>query len=206
MDSRDIARALCREYRSVGVCQSGERMFQARPDVFDAISVYSGHNPQFDLDGYLKYFAANYTPVDLELLADRGAIFRFVQKTTIRDKYRKILRWFDRSVDKVADDCVSTGFRSSRDFVKDVVQRNLVGEYVISGRMSLYYLAGIRDFDKVLQRHASGVSLDTLGYFIDNFDSYQYDIRTAFKEERGGLVCRPFFFTDQRIAEKLELV
>lgn len=181
-------------------------LYEDNSELFDLLVSF---NSKYGLDVndyvwyYSKFIRRPDAAVSVEDLVDISSIRRYLEWRSIMGSYDKVLTYFDKSVENVANLCISTNpITTPGDYVNSLIKQDILGDFVISGRISLYYLAGIRDFGTTLKTLKQTVSNQTIGYFVENFDIYESYIKSAFIEFRGTR-CDSFLITEKKIQEKL---
>lgn len=182
------------------------RRYEADREYFDLLFSFKekyGLDVEDYLHHYVKHVKAADKDVPISEAVDSTSIGRYLEWRAVLGSYDKALERFDKSVEKVADACISTNpIQTPKEYMDNLVSQDILGEMVISGRISLYYLAGIRNFGTTLKTLRQTVSNQTIGYFVENFDIYENYIKSAFIEIRG-IQCDSFLLTEKKIREKL---
>ncbi len=176
---------------------------------FDLLSSFK-KKYNFDSEDYLSYFVLK--EYDHTLDVDKN-IARMVNVNLINayadskfriEKYRKIFGYFQKSADFVAKEAIHFGYRSSKKFIVDLIKADRLGNYVVSGSISIYYLASITNFDNLLEKiqntTLTGKTLEFLHY---NFDFYALQISEAYTRMTNA-VCHTFIHTDKIIKKILD--
>ena len=90
---------------------------------------------------------------------------------------------------------------TTKDFFRQLIKDNKVGAYVMSGKISLYYLAAIPSFKKVIE-HLDYFSKLELQSLNDHFEIYHSDVNEAFLAKKHKMV-NPIELTDLAILKAL---
>jgi len=163
---------------------------------------------KFDSEDYLNYFVTKeYDHTldedrNIERMVNVNLINAYADSKSQAEKYRKIFGYFQKSANFVAQEAIKAGYRSSKKFIVDLIKADMLGNYVVSGSISIYYLASIANFDNLLEKiqntTLTGKTLEFLHY---NFDFYALQISEAYTKMTNS-VCHTFSHTD-RILQKI---
>ncbi|MBP5785450.1 MAG: hypothetical protein J6W16_07715 [Methanobrevibacter sp.] len=179
---------------------SGKKLYEEHKELFDRFAKLALKNG-FDVDRYIKYCVS--------CGINESCIETCLSSTTMFDKYityvigyerrKKIYSWFMKSAKNIAKECINEGFFTTKDILKDLIKRSKIGEYVISGRISIYYFAAIPNFDKVIPKldYFSRLELQLLQ---NHFEIYHSDVNKAFIQMKNCMV-NPIDFTDRLICK-----
>ncbi len=182
------------------------RLYESDAALFDLLASFRdkyGLDVEDYIMYYVKFLGRPSTDVSAQDLVDATSISRYLEWRAVLGSYEEALKYFDKSVENVANLCISTNpVTPPKDYFDSLIDQDILGDFVISGRISLYYLAGIRDFGTTLKTLKPMVSFKTIGYFVENFDIYENYIKSAFIELRGTH-CDSFLITEKKIREKL---
>lgn len=185
---------------------STNRIYEGDAELFDLLASFRDKY-RLDVEDYIMYYVKFLnraaTDVSVQDLVDTTSIRRYLEWRAVLGSYDKALAYFDKSVENVANLCISTNpVTPPKEYFDSLLGQDILGDFVISGRISLYYLAGIRDFGTTLKTLQPTVSFKTISYFVENFDIYESYIKSAFIELRGTH-CDSFLITEKKIREKL---
>ena len=117
-------------------------------------------------------------------------------------KRKQIYRWFMKSAKNIARECVESQYFTARDFLKALIDSKQLGAYVASGKISVYYLAAMPSFSKLVSKldYFSRLELRCLE---EHFDIYHSDVNKAFIMMKNKMV-NPIEFTDLLICKMRE--
>jgi len=87
----------------------------------------------------------------------------------------------------VARGCADSGFVSVREYLKHLIESNkLAGKY-LSGEISRYYLAGLKNFRKIVSKMDS-LNKDTLKEVVEQQEQLLSDVQDAFMQIKNTRV------------------
>ena len=185
---------------------SGKKLYRANKEAFDKFAA-AAKKFGFSIKDYFKF-----------CVIDRGVkesgIESCLSSTTFIDEYcshikkqkklADIYRWFMMSVKSIADECVKTQTYTTKDFLRDLVDNGKVGVYVASGKISVYWLAAIPSFNKVIE-HLDYFSKQELQLLNDHFEIYHSEVNEAFLAKKHKMV-NPIELTDLAILKTLKKI
>ena len=183
-----------------------KKLYKEHKDSFDKFAALAKKN-NFDIDSYFKF-----------CVIDRGVneqcIDACLSSTTMMDdfclhlkkqqKLDSIYRWFMMTVKNIVDECLETHTYNTKDFLRDLIDHNKIGPYVAAGKLSVYYLAAIPSFIKVIE-HLDYFSKLELQLLADHFDIYHSEVNEAFLAKRHKMV-NPIELTDFAILRALKKI
>lgn len=156
-----------------------------------------------DIVKYLKFLTheCGKTEKDIpDVLLNNVYFYRFADYLKVRNQYYKIYKYFLKSANNIADDCMRLGFCSTKDYLRHLIKtRRLVNEYV-AGRISCYYLSAIQNFKQVIKK-LDPLSRDEFSKILQRYDKYNVDVNEAFKLYKSCSI-NPIKFTDELIWKK----
>lgn len=185
---------------------SGKKLYKEHKEAFDTFAANAKKN-NFDIKSYFKF-----------CIIDRGVresnILSCLESTTFIDEFCKhvkkqkkledIYRWFMMSVKNIVDECMKTQTYTTKDFLRDLVNSNKIGPYVAAGKISVYWLAAIPSFNKVIE-HLDYFSKLELQLLADHFDIYHSEVNEAFLAKKHRMV-NPIELTDLAILKTLKKI
>ena len=115
-------------------------------------------------------------------------------------RLEKIYEYFMRSANTIADECISLGYLSSKDFIRHLISEKKLAEYYVSGKISLYYFAAISNFKKIIPK-LDQFAKDEFQTIYDRFEMYNSDITKAYLKATNRKV-NPIQITDDIIFNK----
>ncbi len=210
---RDIARYLeyfskmnrnknftMREINIVNI--SGISLYRKHKKICDkAYEIQEKYN--IDFVKYIKFFISKFklTDSNVKKLLDINIIKLFANEEYIKAKYNKVYNYIQKSVDNIVKECIENNYSSVKEYLKYIIQENKLADKYISGTISQYYLAGIRNFKKIVQK-MNNINQETFEDIINNQDKLMSDMQDAFTYLKG---CRinVITYTNNRLIECL---
>lgn len=121
---------------------------------FDALnSLFSKYN--LDPVKYIEFFVNVLNKVDSDIKTDLlniKTINDYIEYLQSVQKKKLIYQYILKTVGNIADECISKNFSGAMQFLKDAISSKKLGEYIISGKISKYFLATIPKFDKIISK------------------------------------------------------
>lgn len=179
-------------------------LYRKYADIFcKTASILSKYN--IDIEKYAKYFVEVKYVNDKSLkdfLMNATTFKDFIEYEQINTKYKKIYRWYIKSVKNIAVDAYMLGYFTAKDYLNYIISSNQLGNKVLSGKISRYYLAAIPKFQKIIPKLDS-LSKDELADLRDRFDIYSTDIIKAYMHFRN-IKPNPIKMTNDAISKLRE--
>lgn len=110
--------------------------------------------------------------------ADVGVMKQFLESMLIKEKHAKTYKYFMKSVDNAASECIRRNYSDVVDFIRHIVKNRTVSAYLVSGKLSIYWFAAIRGFKRVIEK-MDPISKDEFYLLYSRFDKYNEDINQA---------------------------
>ena len=168
---------------------SAKKLYAKHKDQFDAFAEKASKN-NFDVDSYIKFCVVeqgiNEKTLDL-CISSSLMISKYDQHLKAIIKRRKIYAWVMKSAKNIARYCVENDYPSARDFIKNLIETNKVGPYVMGGKISIYYFAALPNFGKIISK-LDYFSRNELQYLEKHFDILHGDVNDAFLYVKNTLV------------------
>lgn len=182
---------------------SGKSLYLKHKEAFDNFAKISSKN-RFDVERYIKYCVKCGIREDIveACISSTTMISKYMNYVSTYDKRKKIYAWFMKSAKNIAKECLSRGMLSTKDFIRELILSHKVGPYVVSGKISMYFFAGIPNFYKVIHK-LDYFSKQELEPLEKHFDSYHSDVNKAFLQMKNCMV-NPIDFTDRLIMKMVE--
>ena len=131
-------------------------------------------------------------------------IDEFCKHIKKQKKLEDIYKWFMMSVKSIVDECIKTQTYTTKDFLRELIDNNKVGPYVAAGKISVYWLAAIPSFNKVI-KHLDYFSKQELQLLDEHFDIYHSEVNEAFLVKNRKMV-NPIELTDLAILKTLKKI
>ena len=185
---------------------SGKKLYKEHKEAFD-IFASNAKKCKFDIKSYFKFCVIDHG-------MNESAIESCLSSTTLIDEYCNhikkkkklddIYRWFMTSVKNIVDECIKTQTYTTKDFLRNLIDHNKIGPYVAAGKISVYWLAAIPSFSKVIG-HLDMFSQQELYLLCEHFDIYHSEVNEAFLEKKHKMV-NPIELTDLAILKSLKKI
>ena len=179
---------------------SGKTLYKKHKKAFDKFVEIAIKN-NFDVDRYIKYCVKHGINEDLveTCLVSTTMIDKYVEYIKRFEKRKKIYKWFVKSAKNIALECIDEGYFTTKDLLKDLIKNKKISAYVATGRISIYFLAAIPNFDKVIPKLDYFSQLE-LNQLKDHFEIYHSEINKAFMQIKNCMI-NPIDFTDKLICK-----
>ena len=174
---------------------NGKQLYNKNKELFDKFAIIVNKN-HFDVKRFFQYCVVNGIKED--------NIKYCISSPTMLDKYKehikqvrlhkKIYKWIIKTVRNIAIECVQKEIYTTKEYLKMLIDNNLIGQYVVSGNISLYYLAAIPNFKNIISK-LDYFSKQELHNLIECFDIYHSNANKAFLQEKN-IKFNPIDYTD----------
>lgn len=175
-------------------------IYREHKDKFDAFAKIADEN-HFDVDRYMKYcVSCGINEKNVEAcLSSTTMIDKFELHVEKVNNRKKMYRWFMDTVAYIAEECATEGYFTTKDFLRMLIDTKQLAGYVVSGKISMYWLAAIPKFDAAIDKldYFARIELQSLK---EHFDIYHSEINKAFLQEKHKMV-NPIALTDKAIAD-----
>lgn len=138
-----------------------------------------------------------FTKKDLFKLFNLQTFKMYGEKLEIELEYEKIYSYFIKSVNYIIDECIKNDYLTAKEYFKYLIQSNKLAEKVISGKISIYYLASLRHMPQIIRRMDS-FNRDTLRHLVERYNMLHTEIQRAFKFKESRTV-NPIDYTDRKL-------
>ena len=160
-----------------------------------------------DIKNYITFFVIELSKtekaIDSEFL-NINTINFYCENLKIKDQYDKIYKYFLKSANNVASECIKLGLTDSREYIKRLILTNRLAAEYLSGKISRYYLAAINNIDKLISK-TNSISKDEFADFLMKRDKLLRDIQDVFNVLKSKNV-NSIQFTNDLIKQKLKTV
>lgn len=183
---------------------SGKTLYKKHKQLFDEFAAKAVHN-KFDVDKYLKWCVLSRGINESCLrscLSSVSLLVEFQLHMQKQQKMDKIYKCFMRSMKNIIDECIATQTYTTKDFLRELIRNNKIGPYVVAGKISIYYLAAIPSFNKVI-KHLDYFSRLELQLLNEHFSIYHSEINEAFLAKKHKM-ANPIELTDIGILKALK--
>ena len=174
---------------------SGKKLYSAHKELFDAFAKIALKD-RFDVEPFVKYcISCGIKEANLEMcLATTTMLSKYSIYVAKVDKRNKIYKWVLKSAKNIAKESIDLGYFTSKDFLRMLIQTKQIGNYIVSGKISIYFFAAIPNFKKVIPK-LDYFSRMELSRVYDHFEVYHSDVNKAFLQEKN-IHLNPIDFVD----------
>ena len=134
-------------------------------------------------------------------ILDIKNIREYANYSKIKEQYKKIYSYFLKSANYIANECIDHGYGTCKEFLKRQVIHNTLAEKMISGKISIYYLASIKNIEEIISK-MNQINKDTFQTLVERKDKLNSDVQNAFLFVTMKKV-NPIKFTDDLLSKKL---
>lgn len=159
---------------------SGLRLYRKHKKTCDNILILQDKY-NIDLVAYIKFFVSKYRLIDgnVDKLININNIVWYTNDLEIKTKYHRVYSYVMKSVKNIVNSCIKEDFTSINEYLKHLIQHNLLAGKYLSGEISEYYLAGISNFKKILLK-MDFMNQNTLKEIAEKQDKLVSDMQDAF--------------------------
>ena len=194
-----------RRTREINIANvSGAVLYKKHKKVLDKLFTIQ-EKYGLDLVRYSKFFINrfNYTDENIEKITDPQYIMWYAEMLKTNAKHQKIYGYVMKSVENIVNDCVDLHYSSVKEYFRHLVTENKLAQKYVSGKISGYYLVGIKNLKKIVKKMDS-LSQDTLREIVENQESILSEVQDAFLYVRRIRVSI-ISFTNEKLYDKLGL-
>lgn len=132
---------------------NGKAIYKKNKEAFDAFSKIITKN-KFDVKKYFEYCVVNGIKEDNVKLCISSSLMIEKYKDHLKEIQlrKKIYRWILKSVKNIVVECIDNGIYTTQEYLRWLINNNLIGKYLVSGRISIYYLAAIPNFKNIIPK------------------------------------------------------
>ena len=153
-----------------------------------------------DKEGFVRYCALGTSCASAREMADVKYIKAYADHLKRVEQYGNIVHNFRRSAENLADMCIEHETTPAEEIARIVMENKLAYEY-LSGRLSKYFIASIRNFRKIYEK-LDRMNKDELRILFDVSDELHEDVKRAFLRYERRTVA-PLQLTDEIKRNKL---
>ena len=185
---------------------SGKKLYKEHKEELDRFAALAKKN-NFDIDSYFKFCVIDRgireSCIDA-CLSSTTMIDEFCNHVKKQKKLKDIYKWFMMSVKNIVDECINTQTYTTKDYLRNLIDNNKIGSYVAAGKLSVYYLAAIPSFSKVIE-HLDYFSKLELSLLKEHFEIYHSEVNEAFLAKKRKMI-NPIELTDLAILKTLKKI
>lgn len=181
---------------------SGKKVYKNWKKYFDLLAKLS-KKYDFSWQDFL-YWAVilkNFKTREIPKIVTTNTLVAYANEKSIKLQHEKIYSYFMKSVDYIVDQCIQNNYSSGKEFLRYLIQSNKLAEKVFTGKISVYYLAAIKNIREIILS-MDNISQDTLREVLVRTDKLRSDIQDAFVYKTSQKVY-PIDFTDKKLFAKL---
>ena len=185
---------------------SGKKLYKEYREELDRFAELAAKN-NFDIDSYFKFCVIDRGMKESCIkacLSSTTMIDEFCAHMQKQKKLEDIYKWFMITVKNIVDECIKTQTYTTKDYLRHLIDNGKIGPYVAAGKLSVYYLAAIPSFNKVIS-HLDYFSRLELQLLEDHFEIYHSEVNEAFLVKRKKMV-NPIELTDLAILKALKKI
>lgn len=127
---------------------SAHTLYKEHRGTFDRLVLFFG-NASVDPRRYIRFMASEIgisdSDIDRKLMSKRG-INMFMARLAAEANREKIYRWYQKTVKTLAESCLDSECVSTADFIRMLIRKKKLAQWVVGGKISAYYLASIPGF------------------------------------------------------------
>ena len=183
---------------------SGKKLYKEHKEDLDRFAALAKKN-NFDIDSYFKFCVIDRgikeSCIDA-CLSSTTMIDEFCSHVKKQKKLEDIYKWFMTTVKNIVDECIATQTYTTKDYLRHLIDNCKIGPYVAAGKISVYYLAAIPSFSKVIG-HLDYFSKLELQLLEEHFEIYDSEVNEAFLAKKKKMV-NPIELTDLAILKTLK--
>lgn len=180
---------------------SGKTTYYKSKKVFDVLSKIC---EKYSIDGkdYIRFcvYEEGINFYNVSKLLDIVNFQRYAEKKKINEQYQKIYSYFIKSANYIVDECLEKKYDSCKEFLKRQILHNTLAEKVLSGKISIYYLASIKNIKDIVSK-MDQMSRDTFETLVERTDKLNSDLQDAFMHITYKKV-NPIKFTDDLLYKR----
>jgi hypothetical protein len=159
---------------------TAKSLYKLHKSTFDKLTYFFLTN-NLNLRNYIKFIVLETRPqnntID-SILMSKYSFNLFASHLSIKEKYEKIYNWYIKTVKNIAEFCLDSECISAADFIRKLIKDRKLAAWVISGKLSAYYLSAIPCFPKIIEKLDS-ISKDELMFISNKYDIYNTEINKA---------------------------
>ena len=140
-----------------------------------------------DLKKYVEFFADNIDNRGIDLdrdLMSKCSLEKYSEWMHGIERRSSIYGWFMKSARNLARMCLDQGYASPKDCLLAAIKDRRISQLVVSGQLSVYFLAAIPGFKNVIPK-LDRFARDDLAELYDRFDMYSTDVNEALLAARN---------------------
>ena len=148
----------------------------------------------------MEFFADNVDKRGIDLdrdLMSKCSLEKYSEWMHGIEKRSLIYKWFMKSARNLARLCVEQECWSPKEYLLAAIKNKKLSQLVVSGQLSVYFLAAIPGFKNVIPK-LDRFARDDLAELYDRFDMYATDVNEALLAARNRY-ANPFKITQDEL-------
>ena len=158
---------------------------------------------QLDVFKYIDFFVKASKKTERNIKDELVSVKSFEEfeiYLKAEEKRRKAFKWFMKSVDNIANDCICLNILTTKDYIRHLITTKKIGSCYLTGKISKYWFAAIPTFKKLSDK-IDFMSRDEMSDVFKMFDIYNSEINEAFQLMKN-CKANPIRVTDEAIFKK----
>lgn len=176
---------------------SARKLFNTYRDIF--INFFNiAEKYEINIKGYINFYVYKLNKNDRSIRTEFlniNTINQYCDYLKISERYDKIYKYFMKSAKNIVKVCIENDYRDVREYLKRLILKNRLAEKVISGEISIYYLATIPNIDELIRKMDS-CNKNELEILLNRKDNLNRDTQDAFMFITAKRV-KPIDFTNK---------
>lgn len=174
---------------------NGKAIYKKNKNAFDKFSIIVKKN-KFNVKKYFEYCVVHGIKEDNVNLCISSSLMIEKYKDHLKkiELYKKIYKWILKTVKNIVVECIDKDIYTTKEYLRWLINNNMIGKYLISGKISIYYLAAIPNFKDIIHK-LDYFSQQELHRLSECFDIYHSDVNKAFLQEKNEKF-NPIDYTD----------
>lgn len=168
---------------------SAKSLYAKHKAKFDSFAIKVNKN-KFDIDSYIQFCVIDNgikeSSIDL-CIASTTMIEKYYKHLQSSLRYKKIYNWVMKSIKNIAMSCIEYDYFSAKDFLRFLIDNKKIGEYIASGKISVYYFAALPKFKNAINK-LDYFSRQELFCLEKYFDIYHSDVNSAFLYVKNTMI------------------
>lgn len=178
---------------------SAKSLYFKNKDIFDRFFEIAVKY-KIDIKSYLSFYVLKLNKAESSIPFDFlnvNTLNLYCENKKISEQYEKIYSYFNKSVDNIVNVCKEKNYQNVKEYLKRLILDNKLGELVISGKISIYYLATIPNIRQLIMK-MDQINRDELKIILDRKDELNKSVQDAFLHMKSQYV-NPISYANERL-------
>lgn len=178
---------------------SAKSLYFKNKDIFDRFFEIAVKY-KIDIKSYLSFYVLKLNKAESSIPFDFlnvNTLNLYCENKKISEQYEKIYGYFNKSVDNIVNVCKEKNYQNVKEYLKRLILDNKLGELVISGKISIYYLATIPNIRQLIMK-MDQINRDELKIILDRKDELNKSVQDAFLHMKSQYV-NPISYANERL-------